>query len=685
MKAYYREGYGLLIQLSLLTFMFLLVETSFFIQGLHFYFGDFNFIAHKIDIPAAIIPGILFFVLAQLLVHFAAACWIWISSLSLAFVLKLSLKDCEKLGLFFWILGLLTICLSNQYYFPNSKFAALSRFLVPDTLALVLLVSLYCFWAVVFLLTAYVSFSHLKMSLKLLVIVLSFSIGSYWGYQSFFYRVKDAGTEEKPNIILIGVDSLRPDFLDFFGSPLKTQFFNAFLQQATVFSNAFTPLARTFPSWIGILSGVYPKESGIRFNLAAHYPNSETPLLSSILREHGYKTIFATDETRFSNIDKPFGFDKVVTPPMGLNDFLLGSFNDFPLSNLMVNTLMGRWLFPHNFANRPMEITYEPDSFLSLLKPHLKQNRTQPLFLAVHLCLPHYPYLWAAYPGFQNMKNSARYKASVLRVDQQLMQLMAMLEQNRLLDHAIVVLLSDHGEALELRGDRITSPRTFLSSKKAPSTKIPRFYPPSADKEAVDQSGGHGTDVLGFPQYHSLLAFHLYGVKTQAQAVKKISEPVLLLDIKPTILDFLKIANKSSGLSLKSVILGKTTQVSALTRPIFLESDFSPEAIRSAHPETRNLIFEGIELFRIDPHTTRIFVKDSMGQLILSSKQYALIEGDWVLALYPRAKGKMIPVLVQLSTGKWTTDMSISFVQKSPIKRMMSTLKQFYGSELKQL
>ncbi len=36
-----------------------------------------------------------------------------------------------------------------------------------------------------------------------------------------------------------------------------------------------------------------------------------------------------------------------------------------------------------------------------------------------------------------------------------------------------------------------------------------RFYPPSLDKEEVNQSAGHGTDVLGLTQYHSLLAFKL--------------------------------------------------------------------------------------------------------------------------------------------------------------------------------
>jgi arylsulfatase A-like enzyme len=675
------RGYKLFCQLLVLTLLFILVQVSFFIQSLNLYFDDFSFVASKLEIPYTILPGILWFCFAQIVVHVGALIFVCIVTLTLAEAFKLSTKDCDRLGLALWFLGLLTVLFSNQMFFPNSRFAYLLRFLVPDTLALVLLFFLYSIWTLALVFTAYELLASLQWRARAAVVLVAGLLGGNGFYQNYLYQTIDAGTEAKPNIILIGVDSLRPDFLDFFGSPLKTHFFNSFLSQATVFTNTFTPLARTFPSWVGILTGAYPKESGIRFNLANNGPNPRVTLLTTVLHQHGYKTVYATDEARFSNIDKRFGFDQVITPPMGLNDFLVGSFNDFPLANLLVNTPMGQWLFPHSYGSRPVHITYNPDSFLKLLKPHLRQNRKQPLFLAVHFCLPHSPYIWSSYPGYSEKNVVARYQASILRVDQQLSDFLALLEQDQLLKHAVVVLLSDHGEALELSGDRITSARGFVSGQVNQSRRIPHFFPPSADKERVDQSAGHGTDVLGFPQYHSLLAFKLFGLK--GQVVKKVSDPALLLDIKPTILSFLNIPENNTGLSLRNIILGKASRLDQ--RNIFLESDFSPEAIRSVYPEMRNLIFEGVELFKIDPKTTRIYVRDGMGKMIIASKQYALVEQDWVLALYPQEKGKMIPVLVQLSTGKWTTNMSLAFAQSSPLKHMLYTLKQFYGADLKHL
>lgn len=678
LAAIIKKSPNLFLYLLLLTTVFLLAEISFFIQCTQVYFHDFHMIADRIPVPASIIPGILFFIFSHLLIHLGFAALLWLVALFSASGLKLSPSAALKWGLGVWVLSIVSIFVANQYFIPNSKFAELSRYLFPELILPYLLILLSVLDLVVLILALYSFVGSLSLRNRLQWLTLLWLALAYLAYQNYFLSSLDASTPERPNIILIGVDSVRPDFVN----KTPTVFFSPFLQQSTVFTNAFTPLARTFPSWMSILSGLYPKESGIRFNLAAEGSKNNPLLLSTILRNHGYRTIYATDETQFSNIDQNFGFDELVAPPMGLNDFLLGTFNDFPLSNLLVNTVVGKWLFPHSYGNRPSFMTYDPNSFLALIKTHLQQPRQKPLFLSVHFCLTHYPYLWRSHSSVADTDPINRYQAAIGRVDQQVNDFMAMLDHYQILQHAIVVLLSDHGEALELRGDRITAPASYVPLQEGKTKIIPRFYPPSVDTEAVNQSVGHGTDVLGFPQYHSLLAFHLYGLGKQA--VKSISNYVLLLDIKPTLLNFLGIADKSSGLSLQKLILGKSNSLPE-RKGFFLESDFSPEAVRSVHPQTRNLIFEGIDLFTIDPATTRIFVREGMAQLIISSKQYATIDHDWVLALYPRQHGKMIPVLVHLPSGRWTTDLRTAFAQNSPQKRMLKALKNFYGKEIKQL
>jgi hypothetical protein len=213
--------------------------------------------------------------------------------------------------------------------------------------------------------------------------------------------------------------------------------------------------------------------------------------------------------------------------------------------------------------------------------------------------------------------------------------------------------------------------------------KVPQFYPTSLDGQDINQTAGHGTDVLGLPQYHTLLAFRNFGLKQNETGI--VSGIVSLLDIAPTILELLQIpAHNMHGESLKPYILDRVTQI-AKHQPVFLESDFTPDAIRTVYPETRQVLLEGIQLFQIDPTTTRLTVKPKMGEMIIRSKQYAAIENGWMLALYPQNQHVRMPILINLRTGQWTEDLTSSFAQYSPVAAMLGHLKDFYGSEIGQI
>jgi hypothetical protein len=680
---------GLLSYLIWLTLFFVVLELSFFAQQSGFYLGDFTEVSYHLKIPPAIFPGVLFFIFAQFLLHALFVIAIWLVARSIGLLFGCTWEKTQKLGFYLWGFGLFTILTANQYYYPNSKFSALTEVIIyPLFLKLFLMVS-YLLWMVLGVL-----------ALIIPVRALIFSVGRYYalliGVVSFLFVLAmvqhaqhppvsvDASTAAKPNIIIIGVDALRPDFLQYFGSHLPTPHIDHFLQQATVFDEAMTPLARTFPSWISILTGNYPKHTGARSDLV---DQSELHLqtLPAILRKAGYETIYAIDETRFSNIDTSLGFDKIISTPMGLNDFLLGSFNDFPLANLVVNTRFGKWLFPYSYGNRPVFTTYDPDSFLNTLRPALMEPRTKPLFFAIHFCLPHFPYLWGRHiPRYTSTKNVSYYEAAVQRADQQVYDFLLMLQRNGLLQHSIVVLLSDHGEALELAGDRITAATKYIAGVDNKKGIVPKFYPPNFDTEAVNESAGHGTDVLGMSQYRSVLAFKVSGVNyvNQAGLVKGM---VSLLDVEPTILNLLGLSwGKNDGFSLAAYITGKNS-VGSRRQDFIVESDFSPVAVRSVHPETRDVLFSGIDYFKIDPVTTRITVKKEMLNLIISSKQYADYSGEWVLALYPQVGAKMMPILVNRTTGQWTNDLRIDFARHSPAMRMLRVLKDFYGSEIRKV
>lgn len=668
MNSIQTKSSGLFFYLLLLTGLFFLIQVSFLFQFSGFYLADFKGVASHLHIPFKIVPAVLFFLFVQLGLHVAFAFWIWIQALFVGKALNLSEKKIDNLGFVLFFLYVAVVIVANQYFYPHSLFSGLTENVISQQGAKIIL------WALIGILFFILVFSLFVLQKKSLVAGIFILIF----YFCFFGRnaqiPTDASTNKQPNIIIIGIDALRPDFLGFFGYSKTTPHLDNFLNQSTVFSESLTPIARTFPAWVSILLGKYPKQSGIRTDLQDLTAFNLNDALPTLLKQKGYETIFATDETRFSNIDERFGFDKVIVPTIGLDDFLLGTLNDFPLSNLMVNSTLGKLFFPNSYGNRPAYATYDPNSFLNLLKPTLSSSRQKPLFLSIHFCLTHFPYVWNQTPLKQNTLQN--YQAAIHRVDQQFEDFLLLLQQNKILDHAIVIVLSDHGEAIELHGDRATDPSLFISKTKS----IPQFYPASSDKETVDQSAGHGTDVLSLSQYHTVLAFRLYGLQKYEPHI--VSGLVSLLDIKPTILDFLKMPQENlPGNSLQNFILTNETIFNS-KKDFFTETDFSPEAVRTAHPEIRKAIFEGIDYFQLDPKTLRFTVRKSMEQTIFSSKQYADYSGDWLLALYPQKNHQMQPILVNLISGKWTDDLNDQFAKKSPAQSMLFQLKGFFEKDI---
>ena len=157
---------------------------------------------------------------------------------------------------------------------------------------------------------------------------------------------KAAPAQQRPNVILIGIDSLRLDQLQRFGGTGVTKHLDRFLAEADIVRDTTTPTARTYSSWTAILTGRSPLVTGARFNLAERKTVQANPTIGDVLREAGYRTIYSTDEVRFANFDESYGFDQVITPPIGAVDFVIGSYNELPLATVVANSRLGEVAVP---------------------------------------------------------------------------------------------------------------------------------------------------------------------------------------------------------------------------------------------------------------------------------------------------------------------------------------------------
>ncbi len=75
-----------------------------------------------------------------------------------------------------------------------------------------------------------------------------------------------ADDRERPNILLITVDTLRPDALGWISGQNKTPVIDRLARQGFRFPAAVAPVPLTLPSHSSIMTGLDPFEHGVRDN-----------------------------------------------------------------------------------------------------------------------------------------------------------------------------------------------------------------------------------------------------------------------------------------------------------------------------------------------------------------------------------------------------------------------------------
>ncbi len=648
-------------------------------------------IVQQMQHPVIWLP-IVYFMVSQLVAYFLFAAGIWFICESVARWFAWAAVTTYWFTIVCWLLGAFTLLALNRYYFPHSFFAQIFiAHPVIDALSVVIaLITLLLFLT----LTLITLLQNLKRAGCFLL------LGLLLGGFSLFEKMQPqfvATAHTQPNVIIIGLDSLRPDFIG-----KNTPHVNGFLQTAAQFTEAYTPLARTFPAWISILTAQYPKHNGARNNLID--PNSlriEETLVTR-LQQAGYETVYATDENRFSNITTAYGFDKVLGPKMGVNDFLLGSLADFPLSNLLVNLPLGRWLLPYAHANRAASVTYEPDTFLAYLKGELAQLGQKPLFLSIHLCLAHWPFTYANDRETTDLSMPLRYQQSVAAVDVQFKKLLRLLQDAHLLDHSIVVVLSDHGTSLGLRGDRIITEKKYQGEaqllKRIAVARFSKAKEYSSDFKrdySISTAYGQGTDVLSMKQHHVLLAFKGYGMSLPTKKINMMSS---LIDIAPTLLSLLQLPalQKADGHVLLPERHDKNNR-----KYFFMETGDSLREIETDHIQVEKVLQREIDIYQINPKTGLLSMRKEAALSLISNKQHAVMNDDWLLAHYPmkiQTKLEALPhqpkqlvitpyvvppyfVLVNRKTREWTIGLTTHFAKSAPVTLLLAAYRQFYGEE----
>ncbi len=480
---------------------------------------------------------------------------------------------------------------------------------------------------------------------------------------------------EKPHLILIGIDSLRNDVVGEGRGVGVTPHVDAFLRDGTHrFLEATTPLARTYPSWVATLTGRYPKHTGAREDLIGTGALHPFETLAQTARRAGYHTVWAMDEVRFSNIDESYGFDQRITPTIGIADFMLGKANDFPLSNLVANTWVGRLLFPATYGNRAAAHTYRPQTFVDWLDDEVQPQG--PTLLAVHLTLPHHPFHWAEASNrvFSLDTDTAyRYMNCVIAADAQFGSLMAALERKSMLENAIVVLLSDHGEALGVPGvDTLLQGREVLEL---------------LDGHRIELLG-HGSTVFSSTQFATVLAMRGYG-KAAFPTAGVHREAVSMIDVAPTLADLAGMPSRPDydGRSLRPLLYGDAPGSAALAdRVFFSETGFRTPMLNEKHINEAGLMGQAAPFF-VMKENARLEVRSELLPRLLADKERAAFSRDWLLGAMPTPDGPQSHIYVFVGRhGESPRRVTTQPTEADPeLHRLWLALRAHYGDELPDL
>lgn len=322
--------------------------------------------------------------------------------------------------------------------------------------------------------------------------------------------LKSSHQSEKPNIVLLMVDTLRADKLGTYGNPLPVSpEIDELATRGVVFEKVISQTSWTRPSVASLLTSVYPRKLGV-MKEQWDVLREDITTLAEALKAGGYYTIGLTANPQLNTV---FGFSQ------GFDEYV-------------DSTVIFSWMKEEEGkkkANRRVRVRTAQE-ILDEALGRLRQPREQPVFLQLMLMDVHAHALTeeSSIEDFLMEDPDRKYTQALRNTSRQIGRFIKALESDTSLNmqNTIVVLTSDHGEGLR-------------------------------DHPAVRGSHGHG-NLLYRSQVHVPLIF--YGMGQSKLSPHRPQELIPLLDLFPTVLSLagVEVSGNIDGDSRRQTVLSGT-------------------------------------------------------------------------------------------------------------------------------
>ncbi len=320
---------------------------------------------------------------------------------------------------------------------------------------------------------------------------------------------------DSTSVLLVMIDTLRADHVGAYGYDRPTTAtLDELARTGVVFDQAFANCSWTRPSIASLLTGVYPRETGV-YKEQFDKLTPDVVTLAEMFQGAGYRTYGVTANPTVNGV---FGFDQ---------------YGD-------CGVVWG-WMKGKHKYKKGKVLMEDADLVTDRSIALLERHEGGPFYLQVLYIDPHLPY--GAPAEFDHPLNKKpkgpveRYDAEVAFADAELGRLLAHVREHH--PDTMVIVTSDHGEGLR-------------------------------DHPGVPRASSHGF-VLYDSNIHVPLIFSHPGLQTGI----RFADPVQLLDLVPTIAELfgLTVDSQVKGTSLAPILHGE--QAPPLPEQIFTVTEFN--------------------------------------------------------------------------------------------------------------
>ncbi len=336
--------------------------------------------------------------------------------------------------------------------------------------------------------------------ISLICIIFFISLVIFFAIFIYYPNTNDDNNNQKPNIILIVIDTLRPDHLSCYGHNRKTSpNIDSIAQKGVTFLNHFSTSSITMTSTASIFTGLLP------YKHMAAFPHPIKPralTISELLKTIGYTTVGFIGNVQVS---KEFGFGR------GFDTYYEEEVTD------KVNNVKD--------AKIVLTIPYLDRNIADKSMSWLRENQDKNFFMYIHFLGGHHPYksyqpfkdyfidgdkyenqidffnlldekytdsLFSKFPDLLEIFN-AIYDNKIRQIDSYIGEIYNTLKEVELLNNTLLIITSDHGEEFYEHGSFYHGATLFEEVIKVP---LVISYPKLLKMNYYEPIMSQSTDIL---------------------------------------------------------------------------------------------------------------------------------------------------------------------------------------------